>query len=411
MDGSAPALEGEPAFLPYGRHVIEEDDILAVAAVLRSDFLTGGPAVAAFEAAFAQAVGAAYAVVVANGTAALHLGALALGLGPGDHVVVPSVTFLATANAARYVGAEVVFADVDPATGLMGPAEVEAAIARSPGPVKAVFPVHLAGQCVDLATIAGIAERHGIAVMDDACHALGSRFTSNGRDHRAGDGTLTRLSTFSMHPVKTIAMGEGGALTTSDAGLARRLGLLRSHGMVRAPGPFAVPEQALDSAGGPNPWYYEMPEPGFNFRESDIHCALGLSQLGKLDRFVSARARLVATYDRLLPALAPVVQPLARLPGQDPAWHLMVVRIDFAGAGIERATVMRALQARGIGSQVHYLPVHRQPYYRDRYGNQVLPGADAYYDTALSLPLFPTMGEDDVARVVAALAAVLGLQQ
>lgn len=397
------------AFLPYGRQCIEDDDIAAVAAVLRSDFLTCGPAVAAFEADFAAKAGARHAVACANGTAGLHLAMLALGIGPADKVVVPTLTFLATANAARYVCADVLFADVDPATGLMGAAELDRAmVAAGSAGARAVAPVHLNGQCADPERLAKAARFHGLRIVEDACHSLGGTYrTAAGETIPIGSCRHSDMTVFSMHPVKAIAMGEGGVVTTNDDGLARRLRFFRGHGMVHDSAAFTEAGQAFAADGSPNPWYYEMPEPGFNYRASDIHCALGRSQLAKLDRFVAARRALVAEYDRLLTPLAPVVRPIAREPGCDAAWHLYVVQIDFAAARIARASLMRRLRERGIGTQVHYLPVHRQPYYRRRHGDVALPGADRYYERALSLPLFPAMSVRDVRRVVDEIEAMV----
>lgn len=393
-------------FLPYGRHTIEEDDVAAVAAALRSDFLTTGPAVDAFERAFAEAVGARHAVVCSSGTAALHLAALAAGLGEGDAAIVPTVTFLATANAARYVDAEVGFSDVDPDCGLMRARDFAAALETAPGRPRAVLPVHLAGQCAELPEIAELARARGMTVIEDACHAIGATYAAGNERVRVGSCRHSDMCVFSFHPVKTIAMGEGGAVTTNDDELAERLRRLRAHGMTREAGQFTE-DGAFDEDGAPNPWWYEMPAPGFNYRASDLHCALGLSQLRKLDRFLAARRALAAHYDRLLAELAPLVRPTARIPGCDPGWHLYVALVDFAAAGISRARVMRRLRQAGIGTQVHYIPVHRQPYYRARYGTERLPGAEAYYERALSLPLFVGMTDADVARVVAELARAL----
>ncbi len=397
--------------LPYGRQTIEDDDIAAVAQALTQDFLTTGPAVEAFEAALAEVTGARHAVACSNGTAALHLTALALGLGKDDAVVVPSVTFVSTANAARFVGAEVLFADVNPETGLMGPAELEAALIRSQdegGDPKAVYPVALTGQRADPIAIRDIAEKNGLTVVTDACHALGTRFEHDGVTIRAGEARHAAMEVFSFHPVKTIAMGEGGAVTTNDARLADSLRLYRNHGITRDAGAFRNRTDSHAPGGGVNPWYYEMQALGFNYRVSDINCALGLSQLKKLGRFAERRRVLAARYDSLIDRLAPTVRPVARVPGCAPAWHLYAVLIDFAAAGVDRATVMARLSAAGVGAQVHYYPVHRQPYYRDRYGDQVLPGAEAYYARTLSLPLYPAMVDDDVDYVVDALAAALG---
>lgn len=402
------------AMLPYGRHQIEDDDIAAVTAVLRSDFLTTGPVVDAFEAEFARQVGSRFAVSCASGTAGLHMAAMALNLGPGDAVVVPTLTFLATANAVRYVGAEVIFADVDPATGQMMPHHLAPALAqaaRSNLRIKAVFPVHYAGQSAstaDLRADLAAADRADVAIVEDACHAIGTVQQDSDGMHRIGDCHHTRMAVFSLHPVKTICMGEGGVVTTNDEATDRALRRARNHGMVREAGEFANQTLAFDADGTPNPWYYEMPELGYNYRASAIHCALGLSQLGKLDRFVARRRELVARYDAQLKSFAPVIQPLGRTSNCEPAWHLYAARIDFAGIGKSRAAMVRELAALGVGTQVHYLPVHLQPYYRARYGEQKLSGAEELYSKLLSLPLYPSMTDDDVERVVTALAQVTG---
>ncbi len=393
-------------FLPYGRHQIDEDDIAAVVSVLRSDSLTGGPLVAEFEQAFAERVGARFAVACANGTAGLHLAAMALGLGPNDAAIVPTLTFLATANAARYVGAEVTFADVDATTGLMREEDLQEAFARGGAKnAKVVIPVHLNGQCVNMESVAEFASRHGLRVIEDACHAIGATYsTRSGEEVRVGACRHSDMTVFSLHPVKTIAMGEGGVVTTNDPGLHAALLRLRNHGMVREASCFAQAEEAFDADGQPNPWYYEMPEPGYNYRASEIHCALGLSQLRKLDHFLARRRELADAYDRTLAPLAPVVRPIPRVAGCASGWHLYVVHIDFSSAKASRGTFMRKLLGRGIGTQVHYLPVHRQPYYRSRYGNTRLPGADAYYAACLSLPFFPAMTDAEVGRVAATVA-------
>lgn len=381
--------------LPYGRQTIEDDDIAAVVEALRADFLTTGPRVAAFEAAFAETVGARHAVACSNGTAALHLAMLALDVQPGEVVIAPSITFLATANCARYVGAEVVFADVDPMSGLMTPRTLAEALTRVGGRrLRAVLPVHLRGDVADLPGLAALAADAGAVLVEDAPHALGTTMTYGNVAERAGDARHSAMATFSFHPVKTIATGEGGMVTTNDPALAGRLRTMRSHGMVR-------PEDS-------DPWWYEMPEPGFNYRLPDILCALGLSQLKKLPRFAARRRALAKAYEAALAPLAPVVRVAQRPPWSDPVLHLMCVLIDFQATGMTRRQVVDALRERGVGTQVHYIPVHRQPYYAHRYGPLDLPGAEAWYDRCLSLPLYPGMADGDVGRVVEALRAVLG---
>lgn len=397
--------------LPYGRQSIDEEDIAAVVAVLRGDWLTTGPATRAFEAALAARCGTAHAVSCANGTAALHLACLALDIGPGDTVIAPAITFAATANAARLAGADVIFADVDRDSGLMGPDQLSEAIdhARSAGQrPKAVLPVHLAGQCADIEEIAAIARRHGMAIIEDACHAIGSTYRRHdGSWVPIASGHDSDMAVLSFHPVKTITSGEGGAVLTPHRGLAERVERLRGHGIVRDPAAFQDRAAGFDQSVA-NPWYYEMAELGLNYRLSDMNCALASSQLNKLDRFAAARRYLVERYDSRLAPLAPLLRPIARNPQCRPVWHLYSVLIDFPAAGVTRGQVARALDERGIRTQVHYIPVPRQPYYRQRYGERNLPGADAYYRRTLSLPLFVGMNDGDIDRVADALEELLG---
>lgn len=391
-------------FLPYGRQLIEEDDVAAVVEVLRGDWLTTGPAVDRFEKRACAHLGADHAVACANGTAALHLAAMAIGLQRGDKAVVPSMTFLATANAATYVGAEVVFADCDPESGVMGVDDFEEALSRAGPGVRAVFPVHLTGQCADLEAIYGLAKSKGIAVIEDAAHAIGSRYTVSGGEERfIGNCMDSGIATFSLHPVKTVTMGEGGLVTTNDAALAERARRFRSHGMVRDPERFENTALGFMKDGSPNPWYYEMVEPGFNYRATDFQCALGMSQLGKLTRFAEHRRKLVAHYDQLLAGLNLPVMPIRKQSHCEAVWHLYAILIDFAEIGLERGIVMQRLRDQGIGTQVHYIPVHKQPYYERQSNGLRLPGTDRYYEMTLSLPLFAGMGEADVERVVEAL--------
>ncbi len=392
-------------FLPYGRQFIDDDDVQAVTDALNGDFLTTGPLVDEFERCFRDAVGAPHAVACSSGTAALHLSVLATGLGPGDLALVPAITFSATANVVLHAGADVEFMDVEPDTGLMDLEKLTERLKQGPK-AKAVLPVHLAGQCVDMIRLREIADAHGLTVIEDACHALGTTFGPDGAP--VGAASHSDAAMFSTHPVKTIATGEGGVITTRNESLAERMRLLRNHGLSHDAAGFTAKDLAFDSEGNANPWYYELRELGLNYRLSDINCALGISQLKKLPRFAEARRKLAGRYDSLLGGLAPAVMPLARAAGCDPVWHLYVVLIDFETLGLERAQVMNRLRDDGIGTQVHYIPVPWLPYYRERNPQQDLPGAGAYYGRALSLPLFPGMADDDPDRVVEALGRAIG---
>ena len=382
-------------------------DIAAVADVLRSDWLTTGPKVEAFEHAFAERIGVTGAAACANGTAALHLATLALDLSANDHAVVPAITFLATANCVRFVGAEVIFADVDPNTGLMMPEHVERALAEAGGErVKALFPVHMGGQTGDPAAIKDLANRRNLHVVEDACHALGTSYQVCDEDFIVGSCAHADLAIFSFHPLKAITTGEGGMVTGTDLARIARIKRLRNHGMIRDPADFENELLGFDG-GKPNPWYYELPEIGFNYRLSDIQCALGINQLVRLDEMLSRRRQLVDLYRHSLGHLAPHVQPVEQIANCSPGWHLFVVLINFEALDRSRAEVVRSLAEMGIGTQVHYVPIHLQPYYRRRYGDKRLPGAEQYYRRCLSLPLFPAMTELDVARVVEGLTSVL----
>ena len=326
----------------------------------------------------------------------------ALGIGPGDKVVVPSVTFLAAASTAYLLGAEVVFADVDPDTALMTAETLEAALDRAGDSIAAIAPVHMAGQMADMDAIGAVARNAGLSIVEDACHAIGG---SDAAGRPVGSTATGDLMTFSLHPVKTIAAGEGGVVTTADSALAERMRLFRNHGMSRTG--FTATDQAFAADSAANPWYYEMTEPALNYRLSDIHAALATSQLTRLPDFVERRRTLAARYDTAFASLPTHVSAIVRPSGRSgygvPSWHLYVVLIDFETLGCDRAELMNALRSRGIGSQVHYLPLHRQPFFRQRYGELDLPGADAWYARALSLPLFADMQDDDVDHVVEAL--------
>lgn len=392
----APETAAAPRELSYGRQSIDEDDIRAVVEVLRSDRLTQGPVVERFERALADTCGAEHAVAVSSGTAALHLAALAAGIRPGDLAVTTPNTFLATANCVRYAGGDPVFLDIDPRTLNLAPDELGRFLEEDADAehVRAVLPVHFAGLPADMERIAALARRRGMAVIEDASHALGASWRDrSGQWHRVGSCSHADMAVFSFHPVKQVTTAEGGAVLTNDDGLARRLRELRSHGVVREP------ERMTRDDG---PWYHEMHALGFNYRISDVQCALGLSQLAHLDDWVERRREIVERYRAGLRGI-----PDVRFVREDdrvrPAWHLFTVQVP------DRKRVYLELRERGIHTQVHYIPVHLQPYYRDLLGTAEgdCPHAEAYYRHALSLPLYPALADDDVDRVIAELLDVL----
>jgi perosamine synthetase len=372
--------------LPYGRHWISEDDIRAVVDVLRSDWLTTGPMVGRLERAMAGYVGCAEAVAVANGTAALHAAMFALEIGPGDEVIVPAMTFTATANCVVYQGGLPVFADVDPQGLLLDPVSVQARITPR---TRAVIAVDYAGQPCDYRALRAITGPRGLALVADAAHALGAK------DHGAAVGSLADLSTFSLHPVKPITAGEGGVVTTGDARLAARMRRFRDHGIER------------NLADGDAPWRYEMRELGYNYRLTDIQCALACAQLSRLDGWVARRQAIARRYDRAL-AEIPGIHPLAVRSGVSHAYHLYVVQIDPQRLGLDRRALYAAFRGEGVGVGVHYSPVHLHPFYRRRFstGPGLCPVAEAAAENILTLPLFPAMSDDDVAAVLAAIAKV-----
>ena len=396
-------MANRPSHIPYARQHVDEDDIKAVSDVLRSDYLTTGPTVEKFEAKLAEICGAKYAISCSSGTAALHLSAMALNLGPDDKVIVPSITFLSTANAARYLGAEVIFADVDANTGLITPDTFEEAMDRNGNDITVAFPVHLAGQSPNMTELASLSQNRNITIVDDACHAIGASYSHDNNQSPVGSCQNSEMTVFSFHPVKTAAMGEGGAITTNNAEIDKKLRILRNIGLSRTSENFVNTKMAFDDQGDANPWYYEMSELGLNYRASDIHCALGLSQLKKLKKLVQKRRDIASKYNKLLEPLAPIIRPIGKMPDCNPAWHLYPVLINFDEIGMSRAELMGQLSDNGIGTQVHYIPVHHQPYYRQRYGDINLPGADAYYQSCLSLPLYYAMTDDDIERVVETL--------
>ncbi len=388
--------------LPYGRQWIDDDDVAAVVAALRSEVIAHGPRVTAFEQAFARKVGAGEAVACSSGTAALHLALAALDVGPGDVCVIPAITFLSTATAPRFCGAEAVFADVDPDSGLMTAETLSEATVRAGRPIKAALPVHLGGRLCDMAGLTEVASAAGAVVVEDASHAVGG---VDGAGDPVGACTRSAAATFSFHPVKTLAGGEGGMVTTNDPVRAARMRRLRNHGVTHDPAMMSEPG-SFDIEGARSPWIYEQVELGFNYRMNELEAALGASQLTKLDRFVVRRTALAECYRTLLEPLAPLVRETPQGPGR-PGLHLFAVLIDFAALGVSRGDAVGRMSAEGIGTQVHYIPLYRQPYFKARYGEMRLAGAEAYYARVLALPLFPAMQDGDPARVVEALRRAL----
>lgn len=389
--------------IPYGKHHIDEEDIQAVVGVLRSGTLTQGPAIESFEQAIADYVGAKYAVAVSSGTAALHLSALAAGVGPGTSLITSPITFVASANAALYAGGRVVFADIDPDTVNLSPSALSKALANNPD-ARAVVPVHFAGLPCDMHAIKSVADQAGIAVIEDAAHALGAQYPDG---QRVGSCAYSHMTIFSFHPVKAIAAGEGGMITTNDEAIYRKLLRLRSHGINKLDDPLQMPEQA-ETDGIRDPWYYEMQELGFHYRITDIQCGLALSQFKKLGRFIARRRELVNKYDEAFADMRNC-RP-AQTEGRDRSGHhLYVLRIDFGSIGLSRAQLMQELKSRGIGSQVHYIPVPAHPHYR-RLGfkPENYPNAQKYYQEALSIPLFYELTDDQQGRVISAIKELVG---
>jgi UDP-4-amino-4,6-dideoxy-N-acetyl-beta-L-altrosamine transaminase len=387
--------------LPYGKQTIDDDDIAAVVAVLKSDFLTCGPQVEAFEQEFAAMVGAKHAVVTCNATAALHLAMLVAKVGKGDRVVTSPNTFVSSANCAAFVGATPDFCDIDPATYNLCP---KALAEGWKDDTKAVVAVAYAGQSPNMPAIAKVARARGAIVIEDGCHGTGGGFTVNGKDYKIGGHPWADMTTFSFHPVKTMTTGEGGVLVTDNEEYAQLARHLRGHGITRDTEQLlglGGDSEALEEQG---PWYYEMQDLGYNYRITDLQCALGRSQLKKLPGFIRRRLEIVAKYNEAFANLPWLQTPQILSPENVSkiSWHLYSVQINFTALGQTRSDVMQRLREQGVGSQVLYIPVHLQPYYRKEFGYAVgkCPNAEAYYEKALSLPLFPKMTDADVDTVI-----------
>lgn len=377
--------------IPYGKQLISDDDVRAVEAVLRSDFLTQGPAVPRFEGAVASRVSAAHAVAVNSATSALHIACLALDLGPGGLLWTSPITFVASANCARYCGADVDFVDIDPDTfnicpdALATKLDAAAAVGRLPDIIVAV---HMCGQSPDMVRIAALARAHGIRLIEDASHSIGADYL----DAPVGNCAHSDITVFSFHPVKIITTAEGGMAMTNDADLAARMDRLRSHGITRDP--------ALMTHAPDGPWYYQQLELGWNYRMTEMQAALGLSQLDQLDTFIVRRRALADAYDYLLADL-PLRRP-SRMEGADSSWHLYVIRLDDPA---RHRPVFEELRAHGIGVNLHYIPVHLQPYYRSLgFGPGDFPASEDYYARAISIPLHAGLTDDEQVQVVAVLS-------
>lgn len=386
------ALEGgrpvRDKLLSYGRQAIDDSDVDAVVSALRSDWLTTGPEIGRFEDALEDATGAAHAVAISSGTAALHAAMHALGVSADDEIIVPTLTFAASANAVLYAGATPVLVDVRPDTLLVDPAAVEAAVTPR---TRGVIAVDYAGQPCDYDELNELCSRHDLFVVSDAAHALGARY--KGRPV----GTLGRMTTFSFHPVKHVTTGEGGAVTTDDPALERRARRFRNHGI-------SSEHHERERRGS---WHYDMEDLGYNYRITDFQAALGRSQLSRLDGWIRRRREIAARYDDAFAGIESV-RPLARLADREHAYHLYVVRLALDTLRASREQVFAALRAEGIGVNVHYIPVHFHSYYRARFGwgPGMCPVAEAAYEDILTLPLFPTMSDADVEDVVEAVSKV-----
>jgi len=391
-DKNTLAVEGgrpvRNTLLPYGHQCIDEDDIKAVVDVLRSDWLTTGPKVAEFEKRFAEMVGAKYAVAVNSGTAALHAAAFAAGIGPGDEVITASMTFAASANCVLYCGGRPVFADVETDTLLLDPSSVESKVSPK---TKAIIAVDYAGQPCDYDALKKLSDEHGLILIADACHALGATYKNR------KVGTLADMTVFSFHPVKHITTGEGGMVVTDNPDFAVKLRAFRNHGIT-------ADHRQREAEGS---WFYEMAELGYNYRLPDINCALGLSQLKKLDKFVARRRQIAALYDSAFVDM-PAVSPLAQRNDRKSSYHLYVVRLNLSKLNASRLQVFGALRAENIGVNVHYIPVYWHPYYNKLgYGKGLCPVAEKAYEEIVTLPLFPAMSDRDAEDVIKAVKKVL----
>ena len=380
--------------IPYGRQSIDKDDIKEVVKVLKSDWLTQGPVVQKFEEALAKYCGAKYAVAVSSGTAALHLACIVAGLKKGDEAITSPITFLATPNAVLYTGARPVFSDIDYNTVNIDTKELEGKITKK---TKAILPVHFAGLPCNMPEIAKIAKKHNLKIIEDACHALGAKYKTNGKWVKVGSCKHSDMTTFSFHPVKHITTGEGGTITTNNKKIYEKLKALRSHGIYKD-------KNVLKNG----PWYYEMRDMGFNYRITDFQCALGISQLKKIDSFIKRRIEITDIYNSFFKNIRGMEIPFS---GNDfkSSWHIYVLKIDYKYFGLKRQAFMDALKNRGITTQVHYIPVYRQPFYKAnfRFNPKDYPQAEDYYSMALTLPVYPDLKDGNICRIVKSIKEII----
>lgn len=383
--------------IPYGRQDIQQEDVDAVVEALKSDFLTQGPLVPAFEEALAEYVGSAHAVAVNSATSALHIACLALDLGRGDWLWTSPITFVASANCAIYCGASIDFIDIDPVTYNMCPDKLEAKleVAQTTGKLpKVVVPVHLSGQSCDMKRIHALSKKFGFRIVEDASHAIGGSYDNA----RIGDCRYSDITVFSFHPVKIITTAEGGLATTGDSVLAQKMRLAASHGITRDP--------ELMTHAPDGPWYYQQTTLGFNYRMTELQAALGISQLKRLDEYVRTRKTLARRYNDVLASL-PLITP-AQSEDTASSWHLYIISLELKRLGSSHREVFEALRSAGIGVNLHYIPVHLQPFYRLRgYNKGDFPNSEFYYERAISLPLFATMTTEEQDSVCTALRQTL----
>jgi perosamine synthetase len=373
--------------IPYATQWVDDGDVEAVTLALRSDWLTQGPRVGEFEDAVARYCGVKHAVAVSSGTAGLHIAALAAGFGPGDEVITSPITFVASANCALYCGARPAFSDIDPRTYCLDALKIKDKVNKK---TRGIIPVHFAGQPCDMPRIKDLADKDGLVVIEDAAHALGASYLHEGREIKVGSCAHSDMTVLSFHPVKHITTGEGGMVTTNSTELYRRLLLLRTHGITREP--------SLMEKKDEGPWYYEMHALGFNYRITDFQCALGLKQMEKLDSFAERRREIKKAYDEAFRGLDEIIIPYEK-DGACSSWHLYVVQFK----GVDKLGAFNRLREKGLGVNVHYIPVYFMPYYKRLGYTGACPEAEDYYGRAVSLPMFPKMSADDVEYVIGAV--------